>query len=94
MKKTLIVTAMALLTVSMIPLVATEISLAAAGAGQPQDDCFPKCPQHMPMAYDEHHGDHRHVGTDTDRNGDSLICRKHVGRDRYIHVCTNNKIPN
>lgn len=40
-----------------------------------------------------HHGDHKHVGTDIDRNGDGWICAKHVGVEGSIHVHTDNNRP-
>jgi hypothetical protein len=50
------------------------------------------CPDafHLHAVSDDHeHGDHRHVGLSADkvdRNGNGLICVKHVTPDGDIHV--------
>lgn len=43
------------------------------------------------MDHDMHH--HQHVGTDTDLNGDGLICMRHVTPDEQIHVHVDNNLP-
>jgi hypothetical protein len=41
----------------------------------------------------EHDPDHKHVGTSADRNGDGLICVKHVTPGGSIHVHIDNNLP-
>jgi len=43
------------------------------------------------MVHDGHH--HRHVGTDTDKNGDGYICMKPVTPSEKIHVHIDNNLP-
>ena len=40
---------------------------------------------HQVMHHDDDH-QHRHVGSDMDRNGDGWLCVKHVAHDGRIHV--------
>ena len=74
-----------LLTLSLVPLVAAEGS-------EPVGGCPPNWHLHEPMHDGSAHPDHRHVGTESDRNGDGWICGKHVGVDGSIHVHTDNNI--
>jgi len=86
MKKILIVTIIVLL------LSVVMISIVAADDG-PQGDCPPNWNRHMVSEHNHaSHGDHHHVGNDTDRNGDGYICGKHVGKDGKNHVHTDNNI--
>ena len=54
------------------------------------------CPKsfelHMAMNHDGDHM-HKHVGTDTDHNGDGWICVKFVSVDSNIHVHIDNNLP-
>lgn len=54
--------------------------------------CPGKFELHMAMDHDGDH-EHQHVGTDTDRNGDGLICVKHISVDGTIHVHIDNNVP-
>ncbi|RIK33698.1 MAG: hypothetical protein DCC57_24875 [Chloroflexi bacterium] len=38
-------------------------------------------------------GDHKHVGSDLDLNGDGWLCGKHVGPNGSIHVHVDNNVP-
>jgi hypothetical protein len=40
-----------------------------------------------------HQGQHQHVGSDKDLNGDSWICGKHVSEDVSVHVHIDNNVP-
>lgn len=42
---------------------------------------------------DDGNGEHQHVGSDLDLNGDGWLCAKHVGPDGSIHVHVDNIIP-
>jgi hypothetical protein len=39
------------------------------------------------------HGEHKHVGSDADHNGDGWLCAKHVGPAGTIHVHIDNSLP-
>jgi hypothetical protein len=60
-------------------------------AGEPAGSCAPGFTLMMAMEEDEHH--HRHVGTDTDFNGDGYICMMPVTSDGKIHVHVDNNLP-
>ena len=59
--------------------------------GAPTGNCAPSFTLEMAMAHDNHH--HRHVGTDTDKNGDGYICMKPVTPSGKIHVHVDNNLP-
>ena len=60
-------------------------------AGEPTGNCAPGFTLEMAMVHDNHH--HRHVGTDTDKNGDGYICMKPVTPGGKIHVHVDNNLP-
>jgi len=72
------------------------LSLSAASVASASDGPIGGCPSkfelHRAM---DHDGDpsHKHVGTDTDRNGDGWICIKHVSADGNIHLHIDNNVP-
>ena len=55
--------------------------------------CPPPFHAHMAQDHGDHHGDHLHVGTDTDRNGDGWICVFHTPPDGKVHVHIDNNLP-
>ncbi len=69
----------------------------AADAAPPNDGCpdgfalHHTAPQHE---HDDHHDGHRVVGNTEDRNGDGMLCVKHVGADNQIHVHIDNTVAN
>lgn len=63
----------------------------ALAADEPTGSCAPAFTLVMAMDHDEHH--HKHVGTDTDLNGDDFICMKPVTPDGKIHVHVDNNLP-
>lgn len=86
MKRGLIVLVLALVLVM-------AFSALPVGASGEQGSCPTGWHEHPVGHHDdsgEHHGEHRHVGTDADQNGDGLICVKHVGPNGSIHVHTDN----
>ena len=64
----------------------------ASASGDPVGGCPKSFERHEAMPHDDHH-EHRHVGADTDRNGDGWLCVKHVSVDGSIHVHIDNNIP-
>jgi len=64
---------------------------AVFAAGEPMGSCPPRFTLEMAMDHNNHH--HRHVGTDTDRNGDGYICMKPVTPSGKIHVHVDNNLP-
>jgi hypothetical protein len=72
------------------------LSLSAIAIASASDDPIGGCPDdfhlHQAADHDEHHGPHRHVGSDTDFNDDGWICVKHAA-DESIHVHIDNKKP-
>jgi hypothetical protein len=70
------------LLLAAAPLVLAPASAAAQG-------CPPGFQLHAVDDHDHEHGEHRHVGLAmeaADRNGNGLICVKHVTPDGAIHV--------
>lgn len=63
-----------------------------AEPGAPIGSCPKSFELHMAMNHDGDHM-HKHVGTDTDRNGDGWICVKFVSVDSNIHVHIDNNLP-
>ena len=64
---------------------------SASAAGNPVGGCPDSFDLHMVMTHEEH--GHRHVGTETDLNGDGWICAKVVGATGKNHVHIDNNIP-
>ena len=60
-------------------------------AAVPQGSCPPVFELVKAMDHDNHH--HRHVGIDTDKNGDGHICMKPVTPSGKIHVHVDNNLP-
>jgi hypothetical protein len=59
-------------------------------AGALEDGCPDGFTPHMAHDHDEDHTGHLHVGTDTDKNGDGLICVKHATPTEKVHVHIDN----
>ena len=58
--------------------------------GEPVAGCAPPFELHHVMNHDDHHmGQHRHIGSDTDRNGDGYLCVKHISADKHLHIDNN-----
>ena len=88
MKKTLLISLLVLLLAFM------QVSSAFASPGQAEIVCPDSFSPHPAMDHDGHDGEeHVHAGTDVDRNGDGLICFKHVGVNESIHVHIDNIRP-
>ena len=86
MKKVVAVLFLALL------LALTMTSLISANEGEPQWACPDDFHLHEAGHHDdEHEGQHQHVGSSEDVNGDGWICVKHA--TEQIHVHTDNNIP-
>lgn len=80
---------------TVLVLLLSLTSVVSAGASTPvKGGCPDGFALHAAHDHDEHHG-HKHVGTDTDHNGDGLICAKHVsaGGDVHVHVDNNAALP-
>ena len=60
--------------------------------GEPVGGCAKGFTLHMAADHDGHHGDHIHVGTDTDLNSDGYICVKPVTPGGMIHVHVDNNV--
>jgi len=60
--------------------------------GEPVGGCATGFTLHMAANHDDHHGNHVHVGTDTDLNGDGYICVKPITPGRTIHVHVDNYV--
>jgi hypothetical protein len=60
--------------------------------GIPVGGCPTGFDLHMAPDHDGHHGNHIHVGTDTDLNGDGYICVKPITPDGTIHVHVDNYV--
>jgi hypothetical protein len=63
----------------------------AFAADEPAGGCAPGFTLEMAMDHDDHH--HRHVGTDSDKNGDGYICMKPATPSGKIHVHVDNNVP-
>ncbi len=79
----------------VVLMLATLVSLntgaaALADHGEPIGGCpKPFGEPHHAHPHDLHH--ERHIGTDTDRNGDGYICVKHISPDKHLHI--DNNVP-
>lgn len=74
-----------LLSLGIAPAASAEYSAQVAGC--------PK-PFHLHHLEDDdagHEGSHRHIGSNTDRNGDGYICVKHISPDKHLHI--DNNVP-
>ena len=60
-------------------------------ADESSGGCAPGFTLEMAMDHDNHQ--HRHVGTDADKNGDGYICMKPVTPSGKIHVHIDNNLP-
>jgi hypothetical protein len=60
--------------------------------GAPVGGCPTGFDLHMAPHHDNHHGDHVHVGTDTDKNGDGFLCVKPITPDNILHVHIDNNV--
>ena len=82
-----------LATMLLIFLLSTLVFSAAQAEMSGVDGTCPP-PFHAEMAHDhdEHHGDHLHVGTKADLNGDGWICVFHAPPDGQVHVHIDNNL--
>jgi hypothetical protein len=71
-------------------LIFSFVSTAFA-TGNPVGGCPDAFELHMVMPHEEH--GHRHVGTETDLNGDGWICAKVVDVNDNNHVHIDNNVP-
>ena len=75
-------------------LLSLSVVTVAFASGGPIRGCPDNFKLHQAMDHDGHHDHpHKHVGTDTDRNGDGWICVKHVSVDGNVHVHIDNNVP-
>lgn len=79
------------LSVGLAP-VAAAAPLGPSAHGEPVGGCPPPFTPH-PAADHEHPETHRHIGNDTDQNGDGWICVKPSGKDNKNHVHIDNVLP-
>jgi len=83
-------TAFILITLLALALVGT----ASAEHGLPIAGCPDNYELHHAMDHDDHHeGEHLHVGSDTDLNGDGWLCVKHFSASGGVHVHMDNWVP-
>ena len=75
----------------LVVLLSQFAVLSVFAADEPSGSCAPGFTLEMAMVHDNHH--HRHVGTDTDKNGDGYICMKPVTPSGKIHVHVDNNLP-
>jgi hypothetical protein len=69
-------------------------SFTSADDGQPHWGCPDDFHLHEAVHHDDDHdGDHKHVGSGQDKNGDGWICVKHATPSEKIHVHIDNNIP-
>ena len=80
-------------TVLFLILLVFSWTPAVTASSEPIGGCPTPFHLHNMIDHDNHHGPHRHVGTDTDRNGDGWICVQHVGADGATHVHIDNNVP-
>jgi hypothetical protein len=78
----------AVLLVLLISQFAVPSAVAAAEAA---GSCPPGFTLEEVMPHDNHH--HQHVVTSADKNGDGLICMKHVMSNERLHVHVDNNLP-
>jgi uncharacterized protein YcsI (UPF0317 family) len=76
---------------SLVVLLSQFAIASVYAADEPSGRCAPSFTLEMVMVHDNHH--HRHVGTDTDKNGDGYICMKPVTPSGKIHVHVDNNLP-
>jgi len=73
-------------------MLALTVTSGVSADTPPVGGCPDQFVLHPAMQHDDHHG-HQLVGSDTDRNGDGLLCVKHVSADGHIHVHIDNTVP-
>jgi hypothetical protein len=84
MKKLLI----GLMLMLLLSVIMTAVTLAHQG--DPVAGCPPPFKLHHVHEHDqEHEGDHRHIGSNTDRNRDGYICVKHISDEKHLHIDNN-----
>jgi hypothetical protein len=82
-----------ILTVAVLLSLIIPASAFASHGGSPAGGCPDGFHLHDMIDHDEdHEGEHVHVGSDADQNGDGFLCVKHVG-DGGIHVHIDNNVP-
>jgi hypothetical protein len=77
-------------TVLLVVVLSQFAAFTAYAMGEPAGGCAPGFTLEMVMAHADHQ--HKHVGTDADRNGDGFICMKPVTPDGKIHVHVDNNV--
>lgn len=81
------------LMISLIFVILLSLSIASAvlaDHGDPIAGCPPPFELHHVHDHDgEHEGDHRHIGSNKDRNGDGYICVKHISDEKHLHIDNN-----
>ena len=76
----------------LLVIVLSQFTIPVAFAlGEPSGSCAPGFTLEMVMEHDDHH--HKHVGTDTDLNGDGYICMRPVTPGETIHVHVDDNLP-
>ena len=82
-----------LVRVLLITLLVSMFMVSTVFAeGAPVGGCPRGFDLHMAPHHDNHHGDHIHVGTDTDKNGDGFLCVKPITPDNTLHVHIDNNV--
>ena len=85
-------TTFSLLLIVLLTLVIPTTAFAEGNA--PVGDCPASFNLHMVMDHANHVDHmHKHVGNDSDKNGDGFICGKHVGKNGNVHVHIDNNLP-
>lgn len=87
--------------IAVLLLLLLTLTLASAALASHPTEPLGSCPDgfhlHHVGMHDHHEHDqdmmHRHVGLDTDLNGDGYWCVKHVGAEQHIHVHVDNSLP-
>ena len=75
-----------LLSLGIVPAASTDPSELRKGCPNPSFEL------HHAADHDQgHEGEHRHIGSNTDRNGDGYICVKHISDDKHLHI--DNNVP-
>ena len=69
----------------------------ASHSAEPVGSCPTGFHLHHAGMHDHHEHDqemvHKHVGLDSDLNGDGYWCVKHVSANQHIHVHVDNNLP-
>lgn len=74
-----------------LTIIGSASVIRASAESEPEGACPNSFELHMVMPHSDH--GHRHVGTDTDLNGDGWLCAKVVGANEINHVHVDNNLP-